>query len=247
MLVSRFRDLLRIDRTDGANHWQNESGESTAGTLGLAHVLPLFDVSDHNDLFHVGSRCVQSLCVAERGAYPVSVSNYTLRPIRNTQQASERMCLLAAPTQGNHAHTRAHLELMPFLPKSFPSFTVKLHPASRQGQNYLHWYAGKERSGRWLCKCDHQEPKHSSNRTAFNPAGLILKHNGTTLKAGMFMTNPTSFELQVDLCLSMMQTLWWQHIKTGGQGQTRLCVCFKAGEHTYASEIQKFGAKFLTR
>jgi hypothetical protein len=38
-----------------------------------------------------------------------------------------------------------------------------------------------------------------------------------------------------------------EHIKTGGQGQTRLCMCFKAGEHTYASEIQKFGAKSLTR
>jgi len=29
------------------------------------------------------------------------------------------------------------LELVPSLPKSFPSVTVKLHPVSRQGQNYL--------------------------------------------------------------------------------------------------------------
>lgn len=214
MLVSRFRDLLRIDRTDGANHWQNH-GQSLVSRLlarwasrTYCHYLMFLTIMTYFTL--VQGACSHYVWPSERDAYPVSISNYTVRPIRNTQQASECMCLLAAPTQGNHAQTRAHLELMPFLPKSFPSFTVKLHPASRQGQNYLHWYAGKERSGRWLCKCDHQEPKHSSNRTAFYPAGLILKHNGTTLKAGMFMTNPTSFELQVDLCLSMMQTLWWQ-------------------------------------
>ena len=42
MLVSRFRDLLRIGRTDvrACEQWaepRTESDESTAGTLGLAH------------------------------------------------------------------------------------------------------------------------------------------------------------------------------------------------------------------
>ncbi len=62
MLVTRFRDLLRIGCTDvhAMAEPRTESGESTAGTLGLAHgVLQIFGVPDHDYSFRVGSRCVQ--------------------------------------------------------------------------------------------------------------------------------------------------------------------------------------------
>ncbi len=113
MLVSRFRDLLRIDRTDGANHWQNH-GQSLVSRL-LARwasrtycdYLMFLTIMTYFTL--VQGACSHYVWPSERDAYPVSISSYTVRPIRNTQQASERMCLLAAPTQGNHAQTPACL------------------------------------------------------------------------------------------------------------------------------------------
>lgn len=68
---------------------------------------------------------------SERDVYPVSISNYTVRPIRDTQQASECMCLLAASRHGSLAQTRIYLELVPSW-QFFPFFTVKQRPVSRK-------------------------------------------------------------------------------------------------------------------
>ena len=65
------------------------------------------------------------------------------------------------------------------------------------------------------------------------------------------MINPANFEQQVDSRLSLSKSVHDAdlvvagHKKTGGKGLTRFCMCCAAGEHTCASEIQKFGCQLF--
>jgi len=82
-----------VPANNGQNHGQSLMSRLLARWASRtvycdAYVYLLFStISTCFTLFH--GACSKQVWLSERNAYSVSISKYTVRPIRNTQQASE--------------------------------------------------------------------------------------------------------------------------------------------------------------
>ncbi|KAL0048595.1 hypothetical protein WJX82_006713 [Trebouxia sp. C0006] len=74
----------------------------------------------------VQGACSHYVWPSERDAYPVSISNYTVRPIRNTQQASKER-------SGRPCGGRAHKDRWPGANKTLYVFQSRQSKSSPEG------------------------------------------------------------------------------------------------------------------